>query len=131
MTDKEFLINLLEIVKIDCRSDWMENDPNEAFKTLHDRIEEHLTMKSKKRLAPRIEKEVVHTGETIEKPHVTAKMIREFHGEEWTEKFWEAAGSGNTMYMVEEDGQKVGGIYMCDYERFADVVDYGKSTYFD
>lgn len=63
--------------------------------------------------------------------YVTWKMITSHHGEEWAERWSKAAGDGNTMMMVEEDGKQVGGIYMCDYERFANLVDHGTPTYFD
>ena len=63
--------------------------------------------------------------------YVTHKMIVAHHGEEWAEKWNKAAGDGNTMVVVEEDGKKVGGTYFHDYERFARVVNYGTPTYFD
>tara|TARA_A100001037_G_scaffold287811_1_gene297747 strand:- start:727 stop:960 length:234 start_codon:yes stop_codon:yes gene_type:complete len=63
--------------------------------------------------------------------YVTWGMIIEHHGKEWAEKWSTAAGEGNTMMLVEEDGEKVGGIYMDDYERFADVVDAAIPTYWD
>ena len=63
--------------------------------------------------------------------YVTHKMIVAHHGEEWAEKWSKAAGDGNTMVVVEEDGKKVGGTYFHDYERFARVVNYGTPTYFD
>ena len=75
-----------------------------------------------KRLKPRNEQGV---------EYVTWKMILSHHGEEWAKKWSKAAGDGNTMIMVEEDGEKVGGTFMCDYEMFADVVDYNKQTYLD
>ena len=63
--------------------------------------------------------------------YVTRKMMLDHHGEEWVAKFGKAAGEGNTMIMVEEDGEQVGGIFAEDYGRFADAVDYNKSTYWD
>lgn len=63
--------------------------------------------------------------------YVTWKMVVTHHGEEWAKKWSKAAGEGNTMVMVKEDGKDVGGIYVEDYERFADVVDYNKPTYWD
>ena len=57
-------------------------------------------------------------------------MIKEHHGEEWANQWSKAAGV-NTMIMVDEDNQKVGGIYVEDYERFADLIDHGKPTYWD
>ena len=75
-----------------------------------------------KRLTPR-------TIEGIE--YVTHKMLLAHHGEEWTTKFNKAFGEGNTMIMVEEGGEQVGGILVEDYERFADAVDHNKPTYWD
>ncbi len=75
-----------------------------------------------KRLTPKI----AHGTE-----YVTWKMIVAHHGKEWAEKWSKAAGDGNTLMGVEEDGRIVGGVYMSDYERFADVVDHNKPTYFD
>ena len=47
--------------------------------------------------------------------YVTWRMILDHHGEEWAEKWSGAAGLGNTMAVVEEDGEEVGGIYFHDY----------------
>ncbi|MBC8395195.1 MAG: hypothetical protein H8E05_00700 [Bacteroidetes bacterium] len=63
--------------------------------------------------------------------YVTRKMVVAHHGEEWAKKWSKAAGEGNTMIMVEEGGEQVGGILVEDYERFADVVDYNEPTYWD
>lgn len=82
---------------------------------------ENINMKNK-RLKPKLEGDI---------EYVTWKMITAHHGEEWAEKWNKAAGEGNTMTMVEEDGEQAGGIFMEDYQRFADVVDYNKPTYWD
>jgi hypothetical protein len=79
-------------------------------------------MKTQKRLTPRT---------VINIDYVTHKMMLAYHGKEWTTKFNKAIGDGNTMIMVEEDGEQVGGIFVEDYERFADAVDYNKPTYWD
>ena len=41
---KQFLSNLVEIMEINSRSDWYENDANEEFNLLKKRIEEHLEL---------------------------------------------------------------------------------------
>ena len=63
--------------------------------------------------------------------YVTWKMIVAHHGNEWAKKWSNVAGEGNTMLLVEEDGENVGGIYVDDYERFANVVDHNMPTYWD
>ena len=63
--------------------------------------------------------------------YVTWKMITAHHGAYWSARWNKAYGEGNTMTMVEEDGEQVGGIYMEDYERYADVVDHDRATYWD
>tara|TARA_A100001037_G_C15077043_1_gene602282 strand:+ start:663 stop:920 length:258 start_codon:yes stop_codon:yes gene_type:complete len=75
-----------------------------------------------KRLTPK-------TIDNIE--YVTWKMIVDHHGKEWADEWKCAAGDGNTMVSVEEDGETVGGIFIWDYERFADAVDRGEATYWD
>jgi len=59
--------------------------------------------------------------------YTTRADIERFHGKDWAERFFKAMGVGNTCPVL--DG--VSGIYMGDYKRFADVVDFGKATYFD
>ena len=63
--------------------------------------------------------------------YVTYKQIENKFGTTWAQKFSKAMGEGNTMIMVEEDGKQVGGICTEDWERFRDVVDENKETYFD
>lgn len=63
--------------------------------------------------------------------YVTFKMITDKFGEKWANKWSVAAGPGNTMIAVEEDGKLVGGIYIHDWERFRDLVDKRKPTFFD
>ena len=75
-----------------------------------------------KRLTPKVMNDI---------EYVTWKMIVDHHGKVWAKKWSAAAGEGNTMMLVEEDSKKVGGIYMDDYERFADVVDHNTPTYWD
>ncbi len=62
--------------------------------------------------------------------------IEELHGKEWSDKFAKAFGI-NTQIMIPPNypgnstGENLAGIFYDDYERFADVVDYNKPTYFD
>ena len=69
--------------------------------------------------------------------YVTHEDIRKFHSKEWVKKFWKVAGPGNTMMSIPANdpshGKKkpVTAIYYWDYERFADVVDFKKPTYWD
>jgi len=63
--------------------------------------------------------------------YVTWKMITAHHGALWAARWNKAAGEGNTMIMVEEDSEQVAGIFIEDYERFADVIDYNEPTHWD
>lgn len=68
--------------------------------------------------------------------YVFTSDIVKFHGKAWSEKFFKVAGV-NTHAMVPDDEvpKKYKGnasnYFYWDYTRFADVVDYGKPTYFD
>ena len=42
MTDRELLVNLMEVLEMDTNCDWYENDANEEFKLLRNRIAAHL-----------------------------------------------------------------------------------------
>ena len=67
----------------------------------------------------------------------TSEDIENLHGKEWSEKFSKAMGNGNTGIIVPADhpsnttGKDLYAIFYDDYERFADLVDLGKPTYFD
>lgn len=63
--------------------------------------------------------------------YVTGDDIKKFHSKEWVKKYTKAAGYGNTGIIVTENGKQVFGIYWSDYQRFANVVDYGTPTYWD
>lgn len=75
-----------------------------------------------KRIAPKYYKNI---------PYITFDDIKSFYPAKWVIKFNKAFGNGNTCPIVEENGQSIPAIYYWDYERFADLVDFGKKTYFD
>lgn len=69
--------------------------------------------------------------------YVLYKDIVKLHGSKWAKKYCKVAGPGNTCAVIPANHPSHGkrkyqtGIYMWDYERFADVVDFGIPTYFD
>ena len=69
--------------------------------------------------------------------YVLSADIRKFHGPAWFKKYVKAAGPANTCIVVPANDPSHGknkeqiGIYMWDYERFADVVDFSLPTYWD
>jgi hypothetical protein len=85
-------------------------------------------MKETKRLTAR-EYDGIH--------YVLGSDIVKFHGKKWAKKYTDVAGPGNTGIIVpanhpsHKKRKYQFGIYMWDYERFADVVDFGTPTYFD
>ena len=70
-------------------------------------------------------------------PYVLWSDIKNFHGKMWVKKYVKVSGPGNTCMIVpandpshNKNKQQIG-IYIWDYERFADVVDFSLPTYFD
>jgi len=69
--------------------------------------------------------------------YVLFEDIQKLHGKRWTEKYEKVAGPGNTCVVVPANDKSHNlpsdqiGIYMWDYERFANCVDFNKPTYWD
>ena len=59
--------------------------------------------------------------------YVTFKMIVAHHGQPWAYRWAKVTGVNTCVILPSGEA----GIYYQDYERFADVVDHGKATYFD
>lgn len=82
----------------------------------------------KERMKPRIYKGV---------KYVLGEDIKKFHGNKWFKEYVKVSGTGNTGIIIPENDKSHNkakeqyGIYYNDYSRFADVIDYNKSTYFD
>lgn len=78
-----------------------------------------MSEKKNKRLKPETWHEI---------PYLEFTEIEKFHGKEWYKKWAKAFGPGNTCPVIDN---KSACCYFWDYERFADVVDYNKETYWD
>ena len=69
--------------------------------------------------------------------YVLYQDILKLHGKKWTEKYKKIAGPGNTCMIVPANDLSHNlpsdqiGIYFWDYMRFADSLDFNKSTYWD
>lgn len=91
-------------------------------------------MKSKKqkRLIPRI----YSYGEKNKLPYVLFEDIEKFHGKKWSKKFGDLIYGSTGMIVPSNDpshgkNKEQFAIYEWDYQRFADVIDFKKPTYFD
>jgi hypothetical protein len=69
--------------------------------------------------------------------YVLSSDIKSFHGATWFKKYVKVSGPANTCAVIPANDPSHGknkeqiGIYMWDYERFADVVDFSLPTYWD
>lgn len=71
-----------------------------------------------KRLPPNIHNHIYY---------VEMEKVEKFHGKKWFKKFSIGAGA-NTCPVIPNKGVCM---YFHDYERFADLVDFNKPTYWD
>ena len=91
-------------------------------------------MKKQKRLIPRI----YIYGEKKENklPYVLFEDVKKFHGKKWSEKFDKLIYGSTGMLIPSNDpshgkNKEQFAIYEWDYQRFADVIDFKRPTYFD
>ena len=109
-----------------------KNQPKATLKEAQEQAKRVMKAANETKGIKRLEPRVYHKT-----PYVLDADIRKLHGATWFKKFVKAAGPGNTMMIIpandpshKKSRQQIG-MYMWDYERFADVVDFNRPTYFD
>lgn len=87
------------------------------------------TLKSKSKKLKTFKRLNSHTYKGIR--YVLAEEVLNFHGKSWFDQWSHAMGEGNTGIIIPNEYGDKFGIYYHDYERFADLIDKNKPTYFD